>query len=236
MNIPGDNRQHYLPRMQWYPDGNRLLVQQLNRKQNHMRLWQCDISTAEAINIYSEQEEAWIDVVDDWLWLDDGQQFAWTTEKDGWRHLYTITSNGKKESLITKGDYDVIEILEIDTKNDYCYFIASPDNPTQRYLYRIPIGRNGKLVRLSPVDQSGWHSYSIAPGGAYAFHTFSNINTPPITELVRLPDHKQIKLLIDNAPFRQKIDQLARKPYGVFPNKNSRRSGHGRLYDQASRF
>ena len=216
MDIPGDNRQNYLPRMQWYEDSKSLLVQQLTRKQNVLHLWQCDAATGKADNIYSEKEEAWIDAVDDWPWLKEGKEFAWTTEKDGWRHLYRLTNDGKQEELVTNGEYDVIRILEIDAKGGYAYFIASPDNPTQRYLYRIPLFKNAKAERLSPKDQSGNHSYQIAPGGKYAFHTFSNINTPPITELVALPSHKRIRMLVDNEEYRKKIDQLARGPIEFF--------------------
>ena len=216
MDIPGDNRQNYLPRMQWYTDSKKLLVQQITRKQNVLRLWQSDITTGKSTNIYSEKEEAWIDAVDDWPWLQEGQEFAWTTEKDGWRHLYRLSKDGKKQELVTQGDYDVISILEIDAKGGYCYFIASPENPTQRYLYRIPLFKPGTAERLSPADQSGNHSYQIAPGGSYAFHTFSNINTPPITELVALPSHKRIKLLVDNKDYQKKVDQLAKGPIEFF--------------------
>lgn len=216
MDIPGDNRQHYLPRMQWYKDGESLLVQQLNRKQNYLVLWQCNIMNGTAQNIYEETDPAWIDAVDDWPWLKEGESFAWMSEKDGWRHLYQISADGKKQKLVSDGNYDVINIYEIDAKGGYAYFSASPENPTQRYLYRIPLFKKGKAERLSPEDQAGTHSYNIAPGGRYAIHTFSSANVPPVTSLVELPGHKTLRILVANEKFRAKINQVAKRPAEFF--------------------
>ena len=98
MEISGDQKQNYLPRMQWSTSGQHLLVQQLNRKQNHMKLWWSDAKTGQSTKIYEEKEEAWIDAVeeDDWLWLNNGEAFTWTSEKDGWQNVYQISKNGKK--------------------------------------------------------------------------------------------------------------------------------------------
>ncbi len=218
MQIPGDNVQHYLPRMMWAEDSRHLLAEQLNRKQNTAKLWWCNINDGKATNIFTDEDEAWIDAIDqeDWIWLKKGEEFTWISEKDGWRHVYRISKDGQKETLISPGDYDVISIQEIDTDDGWLYFIASPDNPTQKYLYRLPLYKNGKAQRLSPADQPGTHSYQIAPGGKYAFHTWSNIHTPPIKELISLPDHKRIRLLIDNKNYKTKIESLASTPAEFF--------------------
>ena len=210
MDIKGDNRQHYLPRMQWSTDGTHLLVQQLNRKQNHMKLWWSSIRSGESKVIYEEKDAAWIDAVEEenWLWLEDGKAFTWTSEKDGWKNVYQIATNGEQVRKLSSGTFDVISIQEIDIEGGWIYFIASPDNATQRYLYRMPLNGKGKAKRLSPMDQSGTHSYQIAPGGKYAIHTFSNIQNPPIREIISLPDHKRIKLLYDNQDYKKKIDAL----------------------------
>ncbi|GJM33811.1 MAG: peptidase S9 [Saprospiraceae bacterium] len=221
MKIPGDNQQHYLPRMQWSVDSRELLVQQLNRKQNTMRLWRCEAATGEATNIYTERDSAWIDAVDeeDWKWVKQGEAFTWTSEKDGWRHLYLISKDGKTETLVSEGDYDLISIQELDLEGGWVYFIASPDNATQRYLYRLPMFKKGKAERLSPSSQPGTHSYQIAPGGKYAFHNFSNIHTPPIKELIRLPGHEQVRLLVGNESYRHNFDLLEVAPAEFFQVK-----------------
>lgn len=221
LNIPGDVRQNYLPRMMWHTEPGAVVVQQINRKQNHLKVWWCNTYTGQAQKVYEEKDTAWIDVVSqaNWKWLKKGREFTWTTEKDGWRHVYRISKDGKKQHLVTQGSFDVIDILEIDPQKGYCYFIASPQNPTQRYLYRAPLYKKGKAIRLTPQNQPGTHSYNIAPGGKYAFHTYSTANQPPITELVALPAHHTIKKLVSNDKVKTQLAKLDIKPIEFFTIK-----------------
>jgi len=216
MKIPGDPKQHYLVRMLWDDNSRDFLVQQLNRKQNTDKVWLCNAQTGLATNVFTDSDEAWIDLVEDWMWVDEGKYYTWLSEKDGWRHLYLISRTGDEEKRITSGDYDVISIVRIDDKNGYAYFMASPDNPTQRYLYRIKLNGNGKAKRLTPENEPGTHQYRIAPGGRYAFHTWSDINTPPVTELISLPDHKTIRVLVDNKRLKQTVRKLKLSPAEFF--------------------
>ena len=200
MNVPGDAVQHYIPRMEWTPK-NELIIQQLNRKQNESNIFLLNPSTGDANKIYTETDKAWIDIKsrwdDDnpigWDFINDGKAFVWVSEKDGWRHIYTISSDGKKETLLTKGDYDMIGLSVIDKQHGYVYFTASPTNATQQYLYRVPINGSGKLELISPTDEKGTHNYDISPNGMYASHSFSSHNIPTISEWVSLPTHKIIK-------------------------------------------
>lgn len=217
--VPGSSIQNYLPRMMWAPDSKSVMLQQINRKQNTNKLWSYSIGSKTIDNVFTDQDEAWLDVVNDWIWFDKGKEFSWLSDKDGWRHFYRISSAGDTEKLVTKGDFDVIQIIEIDDKNGYVYFIASPENPTQRYLYRTPLNGSGKMEQLSPVSQPGSHSYQIAPGGAYAFHTYSNINTPPTIDLVSLPKHKTVRVLVDNAKTKEAVEKLAKKQVEFFKVK-----------------
>ena len=200
MNIPGDPQEHYLPRMEWADNSNQLIVQQLNRKQNESKLFYCDVNTGEATNFYTEDDKAWIDIKsrwndDDptgWEWLNNGKDFLWVSEKDGWRHIFLVSRDGKKETLITKGDYDIDDIRCIDDKNNYVYFMASPNNATQLYLYRVKMDGKGKLELLSPANLIGTHNYNISPYAKYALHSFSNYKTFPVREWISLPDHKPL--------------------------------------------
>ncbi len=198
MQIPGDPVQNYLPRMMWTEDSRDIMVQQLNRKQNEMTVYACNALNGKAEAIYKESDEAWIDAVDDWMWLNDGEDFTWVSEKDGWRKLYIISRDGKKEEKVLKEDFDLISVLDIDPKKGYVYFIASPENATQRYLYRVKLDGKKPAERLTPADQPGTHSYQIADGGKYAFHTVSDFNNPPFTELISLPKHKSLRNLASN--------------------------------------
>jgi dipeptidyl-peptidase-4 len=199
MNIEGDPQQHYLPRMEWAGDDS-LIVQQLNRKQQESKLIYCNATTGNSNVFYIEHDKAWIDIKsfwndDDptgWEWINNKKDFIWVSEKDGWRHLYKISRDGKTETLLTNGKYDIGSIKCIDQANNCIYFMASPDNATQLYLYKITADANSKAVLVSPADLKGTHEYDISPTGKFAAHSFSNYNTKQVGELISLPDHKPI--------------------------------------------
>ena len=202
MDIPTDPvLQTYLPRMEWADNNNELIVQHLNRKQNESDLMLCNTATGATKTIYNEKDSAWIDILPlwdqdyangGWDWLNGGKEFLWPSEKDGWRHLYRITRDGKKETLVTVGNYDVMDIVRIDEKGGYVYFMASPTNATQKYLYRIKLDGKGKAELVSPLAQQGTHDYKVSMDAKYAFHSFSNYYTQPASEWITLADHKGI--------------------------------------------
>ncbi|SDE53734.1 dipeptidyl-peptidase-4 [Mucilaginibacter pineti] len=198
INTPGDAIQHYIPRMEWTLNSNEIILEQLNRAQTESRVFIGNVSNGTTRIIREEKSNAWIDGKErwnggdpmGWEWVNKGKEFLWVSEKDGWKHIYRISREGK-ETLITKGNYDVISIDLIDDAGGNIYFIASPDNATQKYLYRIKIS-GGKAERVSPADEPGTHSYDISPNGKVALHNFSNSYTPPQSEVVSLPEHKHI--------------------------------------------
>ena len=194
MKVPGDAVQHYIPRMEWAANSSELIIQQLNRRQNESKIILCNAVSGEAKPIYTETDKAWIDAKAEpvgWEWLDQGKSFIWLSEKDGWRHIYNINRTGK-EKLLTQGDYDVISLERIDEKNGLIYFMASPENATQQYLYKVNLDGSGKAERVTPKGFSGTHNYDISPNGKVALHNFSNSATNPIYNVVSLPDHKMI--------------------------------------------
>ena len=196
MNVPGDAQQHYIPRAEWANNSNDLIIQQINRKQNESKLMYCNALTGDTREIYDEKDSAWIDAKEapvGWDWLQNGAAFLWTSERDGWRHLYSISRDGKQQTLLTKGNYDVIGVEGYNEKNGYLYFAASPENATQSYLYRVKLDGKGTAEKLSPVNQNGTHSYVVSPNGLFAQHSFSNANTPPVADWVSLPKHNIIK-------------------------------------------
>jgi dipeptidyl-peptidase 4 len=244
MNIPGVPNNTYVPRMEWIPNSDELIIQQLNRKQNETQIMYCNAKTGATTTIYQEKDVAWIDLIsrdmtDYWKWLEGDKAFLWESEKDGWRHLYRISRDGKKETLITKGDYDVMDVVRIDEAHNDVYFYASPDNATQKYLYRTKLSGEGMAERISPANQKGTHNYDISPDGKYAQHSFNNYYTRRLSEWVTLPDHKpltekegiasQIKEtppLSNNVEFFQvttvdgvTIDGWMAKPKNFDPNK-----------------
>ena len=202
MQIPTDPiLQSYVPRMEWAANSTQLIVQHLNRKQNESDILLCDIATTKTNAIYHESDLAWIDILalwdekysyGGWDWIENGNAFLWASEKDGWRHLYRISKDGKSQTLITNGKYDVMQISAIDEKNGYLYFEASPDNATQKYLYRTKLDGTGSAMRVTPANQPGTHSYTLSPNAIFAKHSFSNYYTPNVTEWVKLNTHQPI--------------------------------------------
>jgi dipeptidyl-peptidase-4 len=200
MDIPTDQvLQSYVPRMEWADNNTELIIQHLNRAQNQTDIMMCEVATGKSKSVYQEKDAAWIDILPEWEehyyyggwdWFKKGEDFLWASEKDGWRHLYRISRNGKKETLITNGNYDVMQINTIDETSGYVYFSASPDNATQKYLYRTKLDGSGKAERLTPANEVGTHEYDVSPNGKTATHTFTNYYTERVNEVVSLPNHK----------------------------------------------
>ncbi|MDZ4850729.1 MAG: S9 family peptidase [Pirellulaceae bacterium] len=214
LNTPGDPREHYLPQMEWTPDGAGLLVQQLNRLQNVNHVLLADPSSGEMRSVMVEQDSAWIENENPVRWIDNGQAFLWLSERDGWRHLYWASVDGKRCTLLTSGGWDILQIEAVDEAEGWVYFTASPENATQQNLYRVSL-QGGTSERLTPVGQPGWHTYSISSDAHWAIHTYSTFQQPPTIELIQLPEHRVVRVIEDNAELRKKLDQL-KKPIVEF--------------------
>ena len=218
MDIPGDSKQHYLPRAQWIGMSNQLQVQQLNRKQNEKKIWICEAATGKAKNVFTEQEETWLDIthpdptlawdMTDLPIIQNGKAFLNISEKNGWRQLYRVAMNGKSEKLLTQEAFDIARFHQVNEIKNSIYVNASPNNPTQRYLYQMSLSGRKKAKKLTPENQPGVHRYNISPNGKYAINSWSNTNTPPTVELVALPSHKTLRTLVANKEYKEKIDKL----------------------------
>lgn len=215
MKIPGDPRNHYLARMDWAGNSRELLVQQLNRLQNTNEVLLADAGNGAVRRAHREQDAAFLDVVDDVHMLGD-TEFLWVSERSGWRHVYRAARDGSGLKPVTQGEFDVIRVSEVDAKGGWLYFIASPENPTQRYLFRARLDGSGKPERLTPAGQPGTHSYQIAPGGGWAIHTYSRFDTPPVIDLVELPAHRSVRTLEENATARKNAAAMVDPPVEFF--------------------
>ncbi|MCH8045039.1 MAG: S9 family peptidase [Planctomycetes bacterium] len=214
MNVPGDPRNHYIARMDFSEHDGQIVLQQLNRLQNTIRLMRADPKTGRVKTILTDRDDAWVRPVREMEWLNKGKQFTWVSERDGWRHVY-LASPGGEPKLVTPGKFDAIALSHVDEKRRWLYYIASPDTPTQRYLFRVRLDGT-KSERITPTDQPGTHRYDISPDGNWAIHSYSTINTPPVTDIVALPGHKVVRVLEDNEKLREKVAKLARAPIELF--------------------
>ncbi|MCC5939201.1 MAG: S9 family peptidase [Lunatimonas sp.] len=215
-DFPGDPQNNYLARMEFIPESREIMVQQLNRRQNTNTVWVGDVDSMGLVKILEDTDEAFLDIHDNIQWLDNNNYFTWTSERDGWLHLYKVSRDGSSSTLITKGDFDVVRISHIDPTGGYVYFIASPENYTQRYLYRSPLTKPGKAERITPAEYPGQHAYQISPDSRYAIQTFQNVDTPPLYSVVSLPNHRLLRVLEDNRELKEKFTALRLNPKEFF--------------------
>ena len=214
--VPGDPRENYIARMEFVPGTDEVMIQQLNRLQNTNTVYYGNVNTLELTPFYEDHDEAFLNVHDNIVWLDGNKYFTWTSEKDGWRHLYRVARDGKKETLLTKGDFDVINVLRIDPKGGYVYYMASPESAVEQYLYRSRLDGKGAAERVTPQGFTGTYSYNISPGAKYALCSYSNHATPRVYEMVSLPDHKTVRRLEDNAALKTVYDSYGFRPREYF--------------------
>jgi dipeptidyl-peptidase-4 len=207
--LPGDPRNNYVPRVDWAGNSASLLIQHENRPQNTNNILIGDAMTGAVQPLMVERDAAWLLPNEAVRWLDRGRAFTWLSERDGWMHLYVVSRDGKQVRLRTPGDFD-IEIKDIDEKSGYAYFIASPGNVTQRYLYRATLAGPVKIERLTPAAAAGTHGYDLAPGARWAVHTFSRADQPPQIDVVRLPSHERQRLVTDNPKMNALLAGTAR--------------------------
>jgi dipeptidyl-peptidase-4 len=206
VDVPGDPRDFYIARMDWAGSSEELIFQRLNRLQNTLDVRHSDARNGRSRSILVDKDEAWVDIGDDLQMVEGGRAFTWTTEREGWRHIYVYPREGGKPRLLTPEPYDVVDVVHVSgTDVD---FLASPENPAQRYLYRVPLDGSANPSRLTPTDQPGTHGYQVSPDGKWAIHTYSTFNNPPTIDLVSLPDHKVARTFVDNAATRAKLAAL----------------------------
>ncbi|MEM7231923.1 MAG: S9 family peptidase [Planctomycetota bacterium] len=213
--IPGDERNHYIARMNWL-SSDEIVIQQLNRLQNTNRILVAAADAEKVETVFTDRDDAWLRVFSGLTWLRGGDRFTFLSERDGWSHLYVVSRSTGEAKLITPGDFDVTDVLSIDENENWIYFRASPENPTQRYLYRARLDGT-KVERVTPlVGTQGTHSYQMSPKARYAIHRFSSFEQPTVTKLVRLPSHDVVRPLETNERLRERLAKLDRSPAEFF--------------------
>ncbi|WND02853.1 S9 family peptidase [Temperatibacter marinus] len=216
MSIEGDKRNNYLAYMEWAGNSDELVVQQLNRRQNTINLLMVNADSGQPKTVLVEKDEAFLDPVTDFKWLNEGKEFLWVTEKNGFRQVLRVSRDGTTTQDISKPEYDVISIRRVDTVGGYLYFYASPDDVQRRSLYRLALDGQSPAEKLTPEERKGYHSYSISHDGKWAFHDYNNRNKANVKTLVSLPDHKVVRTYVDNNKLQETYDKLAKGKTELF--------------------
>ena len=216
VSIPSPTEGFYLGQVSWAGNSEELLVEQFSRFRDERDFFIVDVNTGRVNRVYHESDPAWV-VASYRLnagleWIRGGDSFLFLTEKDGWRHAYVYSRDGREERLLTPGASDVIERGPVDDRGGWFYFFASPENATQRYLHRVRLDGAEAPARVTPEDQLGTHFYDFSPDLRWAFHTYSTFDTPPVTTLISLPDHRVVRILEDNAEVRRRAEATISHP------------------------
>jgi len=211
----------YLGQVEWAGNSSEILVETLSRFRDKREFLLVTIDR-QVNKIYSETNAAWAVSAQGknlgLTWIRDGEAFIVVSEKDGWRHAFLHSRSGDELALLTPGEYDIIDRAVIDEPGGWYYFYASPDNGTQKYLYRVPLDGSGTRQRVTPVDQPGTHDYKFSPDARWAFNTYSRLDSPPIVELVELAGsgdsmvQRVVRVLEDNAALRERMKSLITHP------------------------
>ncbi len=221
LDVPGDPREHYIAHMDWAAGENtasagKIVLQQFNRLQNNNRLLLADAETGEVSTVMTETDAAWVENSNSgFRWLENGKKLVWLSERSGWRHAYAISLADGSAKPITHGAFDVIAIEAVDEHGGWLYYAASPDNATEKYLFRAKLDGSA-TERITPAEDRGTHDYNISPDAKYAVHTFSTFDMPPVTKLISLGDHKQVRMMSDNEDLKKKLATLKRAPAEFF--------------------
>ena len=196
----GDLTEVYIPRVKWTKDTERVCFYKMNRHQNHLELILVNTSNGSTSTIINETNDYYIDITDDLTFLDDGKHFIWTSEKDGFNHIYLYDLEGNEVNAVSSGSFDVTSFYGVDEERDHVYFQSAEVSPLQRHVYRVNIDGTGK-IKISEQEGTNSASYS----GTFDYYTLvhSSIESPATynvynrkNELVRsLENNSELKLL-----------------------------------------
>lgn len=176
----GSNPDFYLARVNWSHDGKTLYVQRLSRDQHTLDLLAVDPVTGASKVVLSEASDTWVELHNDFKLLKAGG-FIWSSERDGNNHLYLYGADGKLVRQITKGDWPIASVSDVNEKTGEVYFEASKDTPLERRLYKVSYKKAAEPVALTPAG--GWWSTAVTGGGAAFIGTYSDPQTPANTAL-----------------------------------------------------
>lgn len=209
----GSQNDQYIPRIQWTRDPGQLAVMRMSRLQNHMEILLANADNGKLRTLYTESDEAYVEVPDTWMFLQDGNMLL-TSERDGYNHIYMYDMAGRMVNQLTRGSYDVVSVCSVDEKNGVVYYLSHQSSPLNRELYCVDF--KGKKTTFLSKGQEGWNTVSFSANSKYYINTFTDANTPPVYTL-HTSSGKLLKMLEDNAELRGRMKEygVGRKQFGT---------------------
>lgn len=200
----GEQHDVYIPRIKWTNDPSTLSIQRMNRHQNRLELLFADALKGKTRVVLREDSDTYIDITDNLTFLDGGQEFIWSSEKDGYNHLYLYDVVGNIKAQLTSGEWDVTAFYGIDAKGKNFYYQSSEEGPTQRHVYAASLNGNFKR-KLTPDKGQNYPNFSKT--NEYFINQHSDANTPPFISLIT-DKGKQLRVLKDNASLKKMLAEM----------------------------
>ena len=195
----------YIPRIKWTKDENVLSVQRMNRHQNNLDFILVNATDGSARTIFTETDDAYIDVTDNLTFLNDGEHFVWTSEKSAYNHIYLYNLKGRQVRKITKGDYDVTDFYGVDETNNTVYFASAERSPMHRDVYAVQLnGRNKRVL----TNKMGTNSATFSTSYKYFINQHSDANTPYYFSLYNA-EGSEVRMLKDNSRLNGALSEYA---------------------------
>ena len=202
----GEETDIYFPRIKWTEDANVLAIQRLNRHQNHLEILAADATTGQTTVFYDETNPYYIDVTDNWTFLEDGKRFLMTSEKDGYNHIYLYMMDGTPVKQLTSGDWEVTQVYGFDGKE--VYFQAAKNSSVERQIYAVNL--KGEMRTL--INKVGVNNARFSSNFKYLININSTVDQP--YQYVLFDNKgKQVRVLEDNQEFAERMKEynLAKK-------------------------
>lgn len=213
------NEDHYIPRIKWTNDPLKLCVLRMNRHQNKLEALLADARSGKTSLLFEENSKYYIDIHDNLTFLNDGKHFIWSSEADGWNHLYLYNMQGQIETQLTKGQWEVSAFYGVDEKRNMLYYQSTEKSPLQRHIYTLSL--DGKRKQLLTPEQ-GWNDAQFSSTFEYYVITLSTANTPNVYT-VYTREGKKVRVIEDNARLRglQKECETANVEFFNFQNSEN---------------
>ena len=208
----GDNKDQYIPRIQWTSKGAELCVTRLNRHQNQLELLLANPFNGEVKTLLEETSETYIDVHDNLKFLQDGLRFIWSSESGGYNHLYLYGMDGNRINAITSGNFDVTKFYGINETTGLVYFQGANPTPMDRSLFTVKLNGRGQK-NLLPVN--GHQSPEFSSDFSFFILNQSNANTPSEYSLYN-GDGKLVRTLESNKLLKDKLAEYTLSPKTFF--------------------
>jgi dipeptidyl-peptidase-4 len=201
----GDTRDTYLiARVGWMPNARSVYVMRTNRVQNRLEALAIDVESGTPSTLFRESDPYWINLRGDPEFLKDGKRFLWTSERDGYRHLYLYSNDGNDVKQLTRGNWEVAGIAGVDEAAGRVFYVSNEPGPLESHLYVAGLdGQNKRRL----TDEPGTHGISMGPGGAYYLDTYSSLSAPPRT-MLRAGDGQALMMYRGPDPRQTEYDVL----------------------------